>query len=195
MDCGGIDGHEGAGVRDGQRKSREDSGAGERARGRGRVFAGRKNPGGRREYAALALVDGDLGKTADDGLAAGPDTHLPVEALGPDVLLAFSQDGKWLAVELSHEGRGQVRVWEAAKGRQVLDNLGDKVPFFARGGSLLLTARKDRGDLFAWDATSEKEIPLPICHTDRIRAITGGEQGKPLWTSGDDDRIVKWAQK
>jgi serine/threonine protein kinase len=105
----------------------------------------------------------------------------------------FSPDGKRLAIRGEVNNPGQVRVWEAATGKEVLPLKGHTGAVcsvaFSPDGKRLAVGSGD-GVVKVWDLTGRKSLFTVAAHTGRVNAVCFSPDGQRL-ASGSEDRTAR----
>ncbi len=113
--------------------------------------------------------------------------------------MAYSPDGRFLATAggeevVKEDGKpGELRLWEAATGREVRRFTRHEGPItsvaFSPDGKVLASAGFDKAARL-WDVETGKELATLIGHRDRVQAVAFSPDGRLLAT-GSLDRTVK----
>jgi WD40 repeat protein len=107
--------------------------------------------------------------------------------------IAFSADGRTVALSVSE---GDVDIWEAVRGRRVLQFAVGRFPRLALspdGKTLAVDeGAGGRQALSLWDATTGKEVRRLAGHSDTVHALVFSGDGKTLLSSSDDRTVRFW---
>ncbi len=153
--------------------------------------SGTPTGGGRQESGEVRVWDAASGKE----LLTFPD--LPHWAN----TVAFSPDGKYLAAGLGYLAvmapatPGEVRVWDAATGREIHNLRGHNfwvtsVAF--RPDSRQLASAGADGTVRVWDLKTGQEVLTLRGHSGWVRAVAFSPDGKLLASAGDDQIVKLW---
>lgn len=112
--------------------------------------------------------------------------------------LAYSADGKWLAIGAGVPGgKGEVRLYDASNGKvlRTLKTHEDTVESVAFDGNKLLSAADDER-IIVTDATTGQKVQALTEHVGRCLSVTvpkniNDAQGGALFASGGADKMLK----
>jgi len=106
--------------------------------------------------------------------------------------LAFSPDGEQIA---SGHGSGEIKIWDAATGKQLktLDGHKNVVTSiaFSPDGKQIISGSDDK-TIKLWDAMSGTEVATLQGHESWVMSVAFSPDGKQIASRGDDGRIVLW---
>jgi RNA polymerase sigma factor (sigma-70 family) len=160
-----------------------------------RRFAGPEHP-----LLALAFAPaGNVVAAADDQGTTwlwDADTGKLLHKVQGDRNLAFSPSGKLLATAC---GDGLVRLWDVATGKELRKwtashwGLGGLTGVaFAPDGKTLATVGLYDHSIRLWDADTGAEIRPSAGHTGVVVALHFAADGRTLFSSGEDQRVIAW---
>jgi WD40 repeat protein/tRNA A-37 threonylcarbamoyl transferase component Bud32 len=108
--------------------------------------------------------------------------------------VCFSPDGKRLASASGEWNKGEVKVWDASTGQEVLTLTGHTMPVtsvcFSPDGKRLASASWDQ-TVKVWDAQSGQEILTLTGHTMPVTSVCFSPDGKRL-ASASDKTVNLW---
>jgi WD40 repeat protein len=113
-------------------------------------------------------------------------------SMGTSSGLAFSQDGKLLAVA-SQDKEGSVKVWNVASGAEIHSwkDTAMTAAVFRPDGQVLVTGHSD-GTISVWDLAEGKKKRTLRGHAAQVQSLKFIPDGKTLISSGHDGTIRLW---
>jgi WD40 repeat protein len=152
------------------------------------------SPNGKRLASALGIWDAETGQTVLR-FPGSEDIH------GGEVLLAgvcFSPDGKQIAIGGGDRGKGEVKVWDAQSGQQVLALQGHTwivtSVCFSPDGKRIASAcgynvgNTRKGEVKVWDAQTGQEVLTLPGHT----SVCFSPDGTRIASAGQDGTVKVW---
>ncbi len=114
------------------------------------------------------------------------------QTVGSVVSVAFSPDGKLFA---TGDANGQVHIWQAADGKQLLICQGHtgwiRSVAFSPQGRILVSGSSD-SSIRLWDIRDGTCLKILQGHEDRVRAVAFSSNGDTLASASDDCTLRLW---
>ncbi|MGK7940533.1 MAG: WD40 repeat domain-containing protein, partial [Crocosphaera sp.] len=110
------------------------------------------------------------------------------------ISVAFSPDGKWLAIGDTNE---QIYLWKVKEGCPILHEIIDTNNGWVRAiifspDSQIITSAGENGNICLWEVETRKPIATFSGHLDRVRSLSYSGNSQLLASSSDDRTIRVW---
>ncbi len=110
------------------------------------------------------------------------------------ISVAFSPDGKWLAIG---DTNAQIYLWKVTESRPILHHVINCNNFWVRAiafspDSKIITSGGEDGNIHLWEVETRKTIDIFSGHLDRIRSLSYSANGQLLASSSDDRTVRIW---
>ncbi|MDJ0579604.1 NB-ARC domain-containing protein [Crocosphaera sp.] len=110
------------------------------------------------------------------------------------ICVAFSPDGKWLAIG---DTNAQIYLWKVGEGCPILHHVINCNNFWVRAiafspDSKRIASGGEDGNIYLWEVETGKPIVTFSGHLDRVRSLTYSANGQLLASSSDDRTIRIW---
>ncbi|MDJ0508825.1 MAG: hypothetical protein QNJ64_06195 [Crocosphaera sp.] len=110
------------------------------------------------------------------------------------ISVAFSPDGKWLAIG---DTNAQIYLWRIGESRPILHHIIDSNNFWVRAiafspDSKIISSGGEDGNIHLWEVETRRTIAIFSGHLDRIRALSYSANGQLLASSSDDRTVRIW---
>ncbi len=110
------------------------------------------------------------------------------------ISVAFSPDGKWLAIG---DTNAQIYLWKVGESRPILHHVINCNNFWVRAiafspDSKIITSGGEDGNIHLWEVETRRTIAIFSGHLDRIRALSYSANGQLLASSSDDRTVRIW---
>jgi len=109
--------------------------------------------------------------------------------------LALSADGKLLVTASYRDGRGELRIWDAAVGKLLRAlEVGDRFPMSVAisPDSKLLVSGSTKGEIHCWDVEIGRELASFKGHKGQVTALAFAPHGKEFASSSYDGTVRFW---